>query len=182
MNLMEDAAKDDEYSVAWIDCLAKGKNLGRSIYMSGHHASIDELPRRLSENPLAFSNAQPKQVPSWFPSSVLNPLTVKGFNLAYNWQQGRKTRPFLSSLDKFFYPLDSLGQWNRIYGKKGFYQYQCALPENNAHQGLTQVLERLSEAGCGSSPTRHKLEPARSRPWIWTGIDMSRPTIVVRNS
>ena len=139
--LLQDPALDDRYSVAWIDCLASGENLGRGIAMFGHHASSAEFS---ANNPLSTKARRTKSLPFDFPSWALNPLSIKAFNKLYYYREGRKTEPFLADYDSYFYPLDAIGQWNRMYGKRGFVQYQCVIPQATALEGITALLKELS--------------------------------------
>jgi FAD/FMN-containing dehydrogenase len=129
------------YSVAWIDCLARGKYLGRSLLMLGEHAE---------EGPLTVHASKPLPVPFDMPARLLNHSTVQAFNTLYYWKakQARHTRriPF----EPFFYPLDALADWNRLYGKPGFVQYQFVLPKAAGVAGLRKVLERIAASGRGS--------------------------------
>jgi decaprenylphospho-beta-D-ribofuranose 2-oxidase len=132
-----------EYSVAWIDCLAGGKSMGRSVLMRGNHAPLNELPAKLRKAPLAPPKQGGLTVPFDFPSFTLNRLSVAAFNAVYYASHGN-ARNQLVSTEKFFYPLDSVGHWNRIYGKKGFVQYQVALPPRTGREALVKLLGRLS--------------------------------------
>jgi FAD/FMN-containing dehydrogenase len=85
-------------------------------------------------------------MPLDFPGFVLNPLTVALFNHFYYATQGRKTEPFLVDYERFFYPLDVINNWNRLYGKRGFLQYQFVLPEKDAERGMRRILERLAQS------------------------------------
>lgn len=142
--MLDDPACDDEYSVAWIDCLARGAGLGRSIVMTGHHAPVEELPPALRASPLTPPPRRARSIPVDFPGWVLNPLAIGWFNRFYYSWQGRRTSPFLSDYRSYFHPLDGIGGWNRMYGKRGFVQYQCVLPEPGALIGMTAILERLA--------------------------------------
>lgn len=139
--LLQDPSRDDRYSVAWIDCLATGEELGRGIAMFGHHASVAEYK---NIKPLASKPASSRALPFDFPSWVLNPLSISAFNKLYFYMGSRKKQPFLSDYDNYFYPLDAIGQWNRMYGKRGFVQYQCVIPEATALAGMTALLKELS--------------------------------------
>ncbi len=139
--LLQDPALDDSYSVAWIDCLAKGEHLGRGIAMFGHHATAAEYS---SDKPLQNKTKRMRSLPFDFPAWVLNPLSISLFNKLYYYRESRKKSPFLSSYDSYFYPLDSIGQWNRMYGKRGFVQYQCVIPDKTALAGITALLNTLS--------------------------------------
>jgi len=141
--LLQDPALDDRYSVAWIDCLANGDHLGRGIAMFGHHASTAEFA---GKNPLSAKAKRIRSLPFDFPSWALNPLSISAFNKLYYNKESRKHSPFLSDYDTYFYPLDSIGQWNRLYGKRGFVQYQCVIPDKTALVGMTALLGTLSES------------------------------------
>lgn len=141
---LEDSEHDDQYTIAWIDCLSQGRSLGRSIVTRGHHAGLDEVQTR--QNALCVKTRAPFDVPFDFPSFVLNPLSVTVFNRLYYVLQGRKRKPFLVDYDRFFYPLDIAGNWNRLYGKRGFLQYQFMIPEIDAEQGMRRILERLARS------------------------------------
>ena len=137
--LLQDTAMDDRYSVAWIDSMASGSNLGRGVLMSGHHATRDEMAGlREPSRKHARSRILPFDMPAW----VLNPLSIGAFNAAYHRSAGSK-QDFFSSHDAFFYPLDMIGQWNRLYGKRGFVQYQCVIPTANAFDGVQALLQVL---------------------------------------
>jgi decaprenylphospho-beta-D-ribofuranose 2-oxidase len=145
LEVLFDQAWDDHYTVAWIDCLAKGRELGRSVLMRGHHASLADLPPHLQRQP----HRQPRRQRNLgfdFPSWTLNSLSMTAFNELYYRLQGRKQRPFIADYESFFFPLDRIGNWNRIYGKRGFIQYQCVLPMSSAHEGLRALLETLAAA------------------------------------
>jgi len=144
--LLEDPDSDDRYTVAWIDCLASGQHLGRGVAMCGHHAALDELPPDFG-NALAAKTARSRTVPFDFPAWVLNPLSIAAFNALYYRREGAKQQPFISSHDAFFYPLDALDNWNRMYGKRGFVQYQCVIPELTAFEGIRELLQELSASG-----------------------------------
>ncbi len=144
--LLNDTTRDDEYSVAWIDCLARGRKLGRSIMMRGHHATPDELPRRWHDAPLQPHRAAWLRAPSVFPAWPLNQWTVAAFNEFYYRWQGRRVEPFVTHYDNYFYPLDAIENWNYLYGRRGFVQYQCVVPPETAHQSLQRLLEELSRS------------------------------------
>ncbi|HEV3340123.1 MAG TPA: FAD-binding oxidoreductase, partial [Pirellulales bacterium] len=110
------------YSVAWIDCLAGGRALGRSVLMRGNHAPADELPAAVAR-PLELPRRRRQQVPCFLPNFVLNSWTVRAFNALYYGRPRR--RRTVVDCDAFFYPLDAVHHWNRIYGRRGFLQYQA---------------------------------------------------------
>ncbi|WP_298617777.1 FAD-binding oxidoreductase [uncultured Thermosynechococcus sp.] len=138
------------YSVAWIDCLAGGAQLGRSVVMLGEHATREELPAKYRQRPLQTPQRHKISIPVDFPNSALNSLTVRAFNQLYFYRQQRKAGRSFVDWDTFFYPLDSLLGWNRIYGRRGFVQFQCVLPLGAAREGLAALLHCTSAAGAGS--------------------------------
>ncbi len=139
------------YSVAWIDVLSRGKNLGRSILMQGEHATREQV----KASPWA---AQPLQVPQKFKVSVpfdfprwaLNNVSIRAFNALYYGKQLPKEVDKLVDYDSFFYPLDGIHHWNRIYGKPGFTQYQFVLPKDQGPAGLRDILQFIVQQGFGS--------------------------------
>lgn len=138
------------YTVAWIDCLQKGKNIGRSILMRGEHAFRHELTGKDAENPLVLKKKFSPTVPFYFPNLVLNSLTVKLFNLLYYKRQAKKEVKNFTDYETFFYPLDAVNDWNKIYGKSGFIQYQMVIPKEKGKEGMKQILETIANSGNGS--------------------------------
>lgn len=147
MALFEESA-DWTYSVAWIDCLARGARRGRSVVTRGEHARLDELPSERRQRPLERPRRPVRRVPIDLPGAALNRWTVRAFNEAYF----RRARPGTAIVDyeTFFYPLDALLEWNRIYGASGFTQYQCVLPKAASREGLARLLDAIARAGQGS--------------------------------
>ncbi len=141
-------SEDWTYSVAWIDCLAGGRHMGRSVMMRGEHATVDELELPDRRDPLHLQPRIKLNVPFSFPSFALNTLSVKAFNFTIYNSYANHT--FITDYDRFFYPLDSIHNWNRIYGRRGFTQYQFVLPRSVSHRGLIRILERISKSGMGS--------------------------------
>lgn len=133
--------KDAPYSVAWIDCLAKEPMLGRSVLNVGWH----EIGRELIRPP-----SKKLTMPLDLPGFILNRITMSLFNeLNYHWAKlGDKVK--IRHLEGFFYPLDAILQWNRLYGRKGFTQYQMVLPKASSKEGLRQILTRVSDSGLGA--------------------------------
>jgi FAD/FMN-containing dehydrogenase len=144
-----DANRDVTYSVAWIDCLARGAGLGRSVLMLGEHAEPDELRGAGARDPLRLPARRKLGVPFSFPGFVLNSLTVKGFNAVYFRKQSRESSS-LVDYDTFFHPLDFVHDWNRIYGARGFTQYQVVLPVASSREGLKEILTRIGRKRMGS--------------------------------
>lgn len=149
LDIFNDPSLDDKYSVAWIDCLSTGKHLGRSIVMNGHHIEANALPKKI-KHPLIVSKKSQGSIPCNLPSFVLNPWTVKTFNQLYYTAQSDKKSPFITDYDSYFYPLDAVHNWNRIYGKKGFLQYQFVVPIESGKAALNKILAMLTESRCGS--------------------------------
>lgn len=145
-----EAAQDVTYSVAWIDCLAAGSQLGRSVLMLGEHATREELPTQYRLRPLRTPQRRKISIPLDFPNGALNSLTVGAFNQVYFLNSQRKAGQSFVDWDTFFYPLDSLLGWNRIYGRRGFVQFQCVLPLSTVREGLSALLHCTSAAGAGS--------------------------------
>jgi decaprenylphospho-beta-D-ribofuranose 2-oxidase len=140
-------ATDSEhrYSVAWIDCLARGRSLGRAVLMRGDHARREELPAARRNAPLVPPREALFVAPPWAPRGLLNRATVRAFNEAYFRRAPQSERGRAEALHPFFFPLDAVRGWNRLYGSRGFLQYQCLLPFG-AEDTLRTVLERLSGA------------------------------------
>ena len=128
------------YSVAWIDCLSKGKSLGRSVIMLGEHAA---------QGGLDIDIRQKVSVPFSTPSALLNSVTMKAFNAAY-WHKSNNNETQTVTLMPYFYPLDAIGEWNRLYGKKGFVQFQCVLPKIDGVSNMRKLLTEISNSGEGS--------------------------------
>jgi len=145
-----DQSGDITYSVAWMDCLKKGADQGRGILMLGEHATLADLDTKKKKNPLALPNKTNLNVPLFFPGWVLNKFAVKAFNFLFYNKQRKKISTSIIDYDKFFYPLDAILNWNRIYGKKGFTQYQFVLPKASGKNGLKEILDTISHAGEGS--------------------------------
>ncbi|MFZ2321028.1 MAG: FAD-binding oxidoreductase [Pseudomonas sp.] len=129
------------YSVAWIDCLAKGQALGRSLLMVGEHARDGQL---LLPAKRALS------VPLDMPAALLNRYFVRAFNELYYQRIRKPESKQRVSFESFFYPLDGIQQWNRLYGKQGFVQYQFVIPKAAGLQGMRAILERISASHRGS--------------------------------
>jgi FAD/FMN-containing dehydrogenase len=138
------------YSVAWIDCLASGDALGRSLVMLGEHAAVADLPPKGRTHPFDTGRKRGRSVPFDAPPGALNGLTVRAFNEIYYRAGLRKAGEALVDWDTYFYPLDAILGWNRIYGRKGFVQFQCVLPLDQSKSGLEALLGATADAGQGS--------------------------------
>jgi len=147
--LFEDS-KDWTYTVAWIDCLQKGKNIGRSILMRGEHATNDQLSKKQGEQKYLIPKKGKLNIPINFPGFVLNSLSVKAFNLLFYYKQWSRKKKFISHYTTFFYPLDAILNWNKIYGKKGFIQYQFVTPKETSKEAMREVLSEIAKSGQGS--------------------------------
>lgn len=143
-------SEDWTYTVAWIDCLQKNKNIGRSILMRGEFALKTELPPVLQKNPLRLKKKWSPTIPFYFPSFVLNTFSVKAFNFLYFNKQTKKVLKNFVNYETFFYPLDSINHWNKIYGKGGFIQYQMVIPKDKGKEGMKTILETIARSGQGS--------------------------------
>ncbi|MEO8198933.1 MAG: FAD-binding oxidoreductase [Gemmatimonadota bacterium] len=147
--LFENSDQGYTHSVAWIDCLARGRNLGRSVLMRGNWATPSKLHRRQAENPHALPPARGLGVPFDAPRFLLNPASVRLFNSAF-YHRHRTRHDVVVPYEPFFYPLDKIRHWNRLYGNRGFLQYQCVLPLGSSRDGMIRMLELLSSEGHAS--------------------------------
>lgn len=137
------------YSMAWIDCLKKGKDFGRSILIIGEHAKVEDLDNNKKKDPLALPSDKKIAFPINLPSWALNQLSVKTFNFFFYLKNFKKEINNVVTYEPFFYPLDAILDWNRMYGKKGFVQYQFVVPLDKT-EGLIEILNRISQKGMGS--------------------------------
>ncbi len=143
-----EAHQNTTYSVAWIDCLTKGKHLGRSLLMLGEHAPQQHSKDK--EQNLKIAPPSKLSVPINMPNALLNSLTVKAFNTLYYHKARQKKNQRIVHYAPYFYPLDSIQNWNRLYGKKGFTQYQFVLPKAAGLEGLTEILTQIVNSKRGS--------------------------------
>ncbi|MBB3017270.1 FAD/FMN-containing dehydrogenase [Microvirga lupini] len=140
------------YSVAWVDCLARGASLGRSLIFAAEHATQRDLDAlRPGSSPYPASKLGRLSIPLDLPSFTLNRLSVSAFNELY-FRAGvvKSGYPFLVHWNPYFFPLDGIGNWNRIYGRRGFLQYQCVIPTAKAQAVLGGILERIAKHGNAS--------------------------------
>jgi decaprenylphospho-beta-D-ribofuranose 2-oxidase len=146
MALMAERDRHYRYSVAWIDCLARGSSLGRSIVEFGDHAAAEDLPadRRRPDRALRFQPIDSVPAPPWAPSGLLNRWTVAAFNELWYRKAPRRRTGHIVPASFFFHPLDMVAGWNRIYGRRGFLQYQFVLPDGE-EAALRRVIEGLVE-------------------------------------
>ncbi|WP_419901243.1 FAD-binding protein [Kiloniella sp.] len=138
--LFEDNVSAD-YSVAWVDCLQQGDNLGRSLFMLGRHNEQAGLKEISKSGP---------SIPFVFPNIVLNKYSVNLFNQLYYARVRSKIQERTVHYNPFFYPLDGIKNWNRLYGSNGFVQYQFVIPRDAGLAGMTLILEKIAASGAGS--------------------------------
>jgi FAD/FMN-containing dehydrogenase len=132
-----------EHTVAWVDCLASGDALGRGIFMRGNHAPA-------GAGPLVAHQPPKLSVPIDFPAVALNTLSVKLFNALYYGRVQDRLTSSVQHYAPFFYPLDSINHWNRIYGRRGFFQYQFVVPFSADAAAIREVFGRIARSGQGS--------------------------------
>src|SRR5882672_3140868 len=149
-----EAAKDASYSVGWIDALARGAALGRGILETAEPAA---------QGGYAWRKRDAAAVPIGFPAAALNALSVKAFNAFYLGRVPKGGRRRLRSYEEFLYPLDAIAQWNRIYGRRGFHQFQCVVPFAEGEKAIRRLLETIAASQSASPLTVLKrLGPGRA--------------------
>ena len=129
-----------DYTVAWIDCLAAGAHRGRGLFTRGNAAP----------GPVSSPLRLPLRLPFTPPLSLVNGFTVRAFNALYYARQRAEREPLRTHYQPFFYPLDGIDSWNRLYGPRGFYQYQCVVPPAAAPSAIGEMLDSIAAAGQGS--------------------------------
>ena len=144
-----------QYSVAWIDCLAKGSAQGRSVLFLGDHVAS---PRKQAA---AYRSRLGISVPFNTPGALLNRHTMTLFNNSYFSLQRRTAKASTVRYNSFFFPLDNIGNWNLLCGPRGFLQYQLLVPEDGAYEAISAVLHKVAKSGKGSFLTvLKKMGPA----------------------
>jgi FAD/FMN-containing dehydrogenase len=132
-----------EFSVSWVDCMVHKASDVRGIFTVGNFAgpehSIHPVPKQKS---IPF----PAEAPEW----MLNPFSIKAFNTLYFHRLIKDEKPFIMHYEPFFYPLDGILEWNKMYGKRGFTQYQCILPFSAGTEVMDDIILRIAAAGQGS--------------------------------
>lgn len=149
LELMTATDENYRYTVAWIDLLATGAAMGRSVLTRGDHATLADLPPRRRRDPLRFDPRVRLTAPPWAPSGLLNRLTVRAFNELWFRKAPVERRGEIQAISAFFHPLDFVAGWNRMYGGRGFVQYQFVVPFG-AEPTLREVVDRLSGSGVAS--------------------------------
>ena len=152
-----EAYQEKPYSVAWIDCLAKGDKIGKCLLMVGDFRDDGKLD---------YKNKKQISIPFNFPSFALNNWSVRAFNWLYYGKSKDGVSKQRVDIDTFFYPLDAIGHWNRIYGKNGFTQYQFILPKETSYEGLKEILTAISKSGKGSFLAVLKLYGKANDCWL----------------
>jgi decaprenylphospho-beta-D-ribofuranose 2-oxidase len=147
---MTDGDEDVRYSVAWIDLVAKGRNLGRSVLTRGDHAHLADLDAAQSVSPFAYGPHQLIAVPPVVPPmGVVNHATIAAFNEFWFRKAPSHRTGEIQGIGAFFHPLDLVGSWNRLYGSRGMVQYQFVVPFG-AEEAMRTVVERFSASGAAS--------------------------------
>lgn len=141
--LSRESDRDYEYTVSWIDCVASGKQLGRGLFSRGNHSPACARPGGRVPGSLL-------SVPFTPPVSLINRPSLRAFNILYFHKQRRRAQHAVTHYRPFFYPLDSIAGWNRIYGPRGFLQYQCVVPPATAQEATGSLLQAISRSGTGS--------------------------------
>lgn len=128
-----------EYTVAWVDVTARGRRLGRGIFWRGNHARAEQAPA-------VWRRRREWRVPVDAPQWLLNPWSARLLNAGYYLLQRWRRRRAIVPYEPFFYPLDAVGEWNRLYGRRGFVQYQCVVPPAEAEGAVEELLGRVAAA------------------------------------
>jgi FAD/FMN-containing dehydrogenase len=136
------------YSVAWLDGLARGQHSGRGFIMRGEHAMVAELESPAQhQNPLLLKPAPTINVPFYLPGFILNQYSMRLFNTLLYLKHPAGKVETIEDYNKFFYPLDRITNWNRLYGRRGFTQYQFILPKAESRAGIIKVLQKINQSG-----------------------------------
>ncbi|MEJ2692968.1 MAG: FAD-binding oxidoreductase [Candidatus Thiodiazotropha sp.] len=158
-SLARESNQSHEHTVAWIDCLAKGKQLGRGLFTRANYSS----------DAGALAPVQPARRLNFFidpPFTLVNGPTLKLFNNIYYRKQRSDRVSRIVHYQSFFYPLDAIYGWNKIYGAKGFFQYQCVVPSDHMEEAIREILIRIGNAGVGSFLAVLKLFGDRTSPGL----------------
>jgi decaprenylphospho-beta-D-ribofuranose 2-oxidase len=144
--ILAERPEDYRYSVAWVDGLSSGRNLGRAVITRGNHARAEELPTKAKAEPLSYRPSERLKVPFMPPVTPLSRPSIKVLNELWFQRAPRQRRTTFESIASFFHPLDAVRDWNLAYGPHGFTQYQFVVPFG-AESVLRQTFERLAQAG-----------------------------------
>lgn len=155
--LAQDSDEAFDYTVAWVDCLAGGARTGRGLFNRGRHATSGPLEAGKSGGPT---------FPMDLPGFALNGLSIRAFNSLYAWNGRRTAGRSVQHYQPFFYPLDAIGHWNRMYGQRGMFQYQSVVPPAVARDATAAMLGAIAAAGEGSFLAVLKTFGARPSPGL----------------
>lgn len=139
---LSEVSKDWQYTVAWIDCFASDKSLGRGVFTRARHCS---MPSSLKTQDSKSNIKWPMDMPSW----LMNKATIKSFNALYRMRPAARFHGNFS-YEPFFFPLDQIQGWNKLYGRRGFFQHQCIVPKKSAEKAMKHLLETINRSGQGS--------------------------------
>lgn len=167
-DLSDQSDQDYEYTVAWIDCLARGNSLGRGLFIRGNHAS--------SMGHTSMSPENPWSIPFDLPFPIINRWSLKAFNSLYYRKQLAPVYRTSMHYERFFYPLDGILHWNRMYGQHGFLQYQCVVPQESARESIRSLLEVIATARMGSFLSVLKIFGDHSSPGL---LSFPRPGVTL---
>ncbi len=149
LELMSSGDHAYDYSVAWIDLMATGKSMGRSVLTRGRFATAEEAAPKTGRDTFAYKAGVIANTPPFIPPGLLNKLSIRAFNELWFRKAPAERRDELQTIPTFFHPLDMVGGWNRIYGPGGFLQWQFVIPFGT-EATLTRIIGELSKAGCTS--------------------------------
>ncbi|MCP4089773.1 MAG: FAD-binding oxidoreductase [Gammaproteobacteria bacterium] len=168
-HLSEASDQDFEYTVAWVDCASKGDSLGRGLFARANHVPSETVQAKVDLEPRI-------SVPFQLPCSLINGFTLKMFNAWWYRRQRERRKTRKVHFQPFFYPLDSIGNWNLMYGPKGLLQYQCVLPGEDGREVLRQMLATIAQSGNGSFLAVLKIFGERLSPGL---LSFPRPGVTL---
>ncbi len=145
-NISKESDQEFEYTVAWLDCLASGKAMGRGIFMRANHGS--KLDRNNAKR--LHEDSSWKTIPVEMPHFLLSKITIKAFNTFYYHKQFKKKQKCEIHYDPFFYPLDAIKHWNRLYGRRGFLQWQSVVPKTRNNETIKAIINKIAESKLAS--------------------------------
>lgn len=147
LELLSDRSIEDRYSVSWVDCRAGRKNFGRGVLMTGRHAGKEDL--QSIADPFVIPRKREISIPFYFPDGLLNSSTARLFNACF-YAANKNKGVHIKDYAGYFYPLDTVKYWNRVYGKRGFIQYQFVVPEDSGRRSIGKILQHISDEKRGS--------------------------------